>query len=66
MRKQAEAEKQKQKMQQEQLNNLQLPAHVQWAKTQAQAQKQPISDLKSILEQQALEQVTLDSVFYVN
>jgi hypothetical protein len=56
-RKQAEMEKQKLKLQQEQLNNLQLPSHVQWAKTQPQQVKQQSTDLKTILEQQALEQV---------
>lgn len=56
-RKQAELEKQRQRQQQEQLNNLQLPAHANWAKSQAQQYSQPTTDLKSILEQQAMEQV---------
>ncbi len=62
-KKQLEAEKQKQQKLQEELNNIQLPAHANWAKannsinTNAlsnQAQYQQIS-LKWILEQQAIE-----------
>jgi hypothetical protein len=59
-RKQAEHERLKQKLHQEHLNNLQLPAHAQWAKMQASQQQQqqqaPPMDLRKILEQQSLEQ----------
>lgn len=58
-RKQAELERQRQKQQQEQLNNLQLPATANWAKTQSQQFAQPAADLKSILAQQAYEQVKI-------
>lgn len=59
-RKQAELERQKQKLQQEQLNKLKLPTHAQWAKQQSS--QFPNVDLKSVLEQQALEQKMIEQM----
>lgn len=56
-------EKQKQKLQQDHLNNLQLPAHANWANSSNQSlnnqQQQQALQLKSILEQQELESMQL-------
>ncbi|RNA41210.1 PERQ amino acid-rich with GYF domain-containing 2 isoform X1, partial [Brachionus plicatilis] len=60
VRKQAEFERQKQKLQQEQLNRLKLPSHAQWAKQQASLL--PNVNLKSVLEQQALEQKMIEQM----
>lgn len=60
IRKQAEIERQKQKQQQEQLNKLKLPSHAQWAKQQSS--QLPNVDLKSVLEQQALEQKMMERI----
>lgn len=59
VRRQAEIERQKQK-QQEQLNKLKLPSHAQWAKQQSS--QLPNVDLKSVLEQQALEQKMMEKI----